>query len=71
MESPPFVAAYLGYAFGAAGESVKAHAMIDELNRRSLHGYVDPFYLALIHLGLGDRDRALDELEEAYGANSQ
>jgi adenylate cyclase len=71
MESPPPVAAFLGYAYGASGNSGKSHAMIDELNRRSLHGYVDPFYLAMVYLGMEDREHALNGLEEAYAANSQ
>ena len=30
-----------------------------------------PFNLALVHLGLGDRTRALDYLEQAYAASSE
>jgi adenylate cyclase len=71
MEALPFVAGYLGYAYGASGDSGKAHAMIDELNRRSVHGYVDPFYLATVYLGMRDRERALNDLEKAYAAHSQ
>jgi adenylate cyclase len=45
-------------------------AVIGELNRKSLHGYVPPFDLALVYLGMRDRERALDELEKAYAAHS-
>ena len=34
-------------------------------------GYVPPFNLAIVYLGLGDRARALDYLEQAYDNNSQ
>jgi hypothetical protein len=44
MESPPVVDAYLDYADGLSGDGDKARTMIKELNRRSLHGYVDPYY---------------------------
>jgi adenylate cyclase len=44
--------------------------MIEELKHRSLHGYVAPFNLAIVHLGMGDRERALDELEKAHAADS-
>jgi len=71
LESPSYVAGWLGYAYGASGDRVKAAAMIDEINRKSLHGYVPPFNLALVYLGMGDRERALDGLEKAYAANSQ
>ncbi len=70
-ESPGWVAAWLGYAYGISGDRAKAHAIIDELNRKSLHGYVPPFNLAIVYLGMGDRERALDGLEKAYAAHSQ
>ena len=36
-----------------------------------LHGYVPPFNLALIYLGMGDNERAMNYLEKAYSAHSQ
>jgi len=45
--------------------------MIEELEQRSLRGYVEPYYLALIYVGMGDREQALDELEQAYAAKCQ
>ena len=71
MGAPPFTTAYLGYAYGMAGDRARALAMLDELKRISPGGEVAPFNRALIHLGLGDRQRALDELEEARAASSQ
>ncbi len=71
LESPPFVAAWLGYAYGVTGDRERAMAAIEELKRTSLQGYVPPFNLAIVYLGLGDRARALDYLERAYDADSQ
>lgn len=71
MESPPFVAAYLGYAYGAAGDRARALATIEELKKKSVHGYVPPFNLAIVYLGLGDLDRAMDLLEQASADDSQ
>jgi serine/threonine-protein kinase len=71
MESPAFVIAWLGYAYGAAGDRNAALAAIEKLKERSMNGYVPQFNLALIHLGMGDRDRALDLLEQARAADSQ
>jgi serine/threonine protein kinase/Flp pilus assembly protein TadD len=71
LESPPFVAAWLGYAYGVTGDRTRALAAIEELKKTSLKGYVPPFNLAIVHLGLGDRARALDYLERAYDAESQ
>lgn len=71
MESPTFVTAWLGYAYGAAGDRTHALAQIEDLKKRSLHGYVPASNLALVYLGLGDRMRALDYLEQAYASDSQ
>ena len=46
-------------------------AVIEELNRKSLHGYVPPLNLAKVYLGMGDSGRAMDYLEKAYSAHSQ
>jgi hypothetical protein len=45
-------------------------AVIEEMNRKSLHGYVSRFNLALVYLGMGDHERAMDCLEQAYSAHS-
>jgi TolB-like protein len=71
LESPPFVAAWLGYAYGASGDRTRAMAALEEVKAASLHGYVPPFNLAIVYLGLGERARALDYLEQAYDADSQ
>lgn len=71
MESPAFVSAWLAYACGASGERATAMAEAEDLKKRSLRGVVTPFNLALVSLGLGDRARALDSLEQAYAADSQ
>jgi len=71
MESPPFVTAWLGYAYAATGDRAHALAMIEELKKSSVQGYVPPFNLAIVYLGLGDRAQALDYLERADAADSQ
>ena len=71
MEAPPFVTAYLGYAYGAAGDKAKALATIEEIKKKGVGNIVPPFNLALVYLGLGDHARALDYLEQAQAADSQ
>ena len=71
MEAPPFVTAYLAFAYGAAGDRASALAEFADLEKMSRDGTVLPFNLALVHLGLGDRVRALDNLERALAADSQ
>jgi TolB-like protein/class 3 adenylate cyclase len=71
MEAPPFVTAYLGYAYGAAGDKAKALATIEEIRKKGVGTFVPPFNLALVYLGLGDHALALDYLEQAQAADSQ
>ena len=71
MGAPPFVTAYLGFAYGAAGDRDRALATFDRLKEVSPGGRVVPFNLALVHLGLGDHSQALDYLERALAADSQ
>ncbi len=71
MSAPPFVTAYLAYALGAAGDRAGAMWELDSLKKMSPDGKVLPFNLALVYLGMGDRARALDNLEKAYQADSQ
>lgn len=55
---------YAGAVFGAAGAPDDAREILrsfDMIERDG--GYVDPFNLALVHAGLGERDEALRQLE--------
>jgi TolB-like protein/Tfp pilus assembly protein PilF len=69
--APPFTTAYLAYAYGMSGDRARAMATLEELKRMSPGGAVTPFNMALVHLGLGDKARALDYLEQAYAACSE
>lgn len=71
MESPPFVTAFLGFAYGAAADRQAAMIELAELKKISRDGKILPFNLALVYLGLGDRARTLDNLERALAADSQ
>ena len=57
---------YLGYAYGRAGRSDDARRMLQELEARETTQYVPPYFPALVHAGLGDADRAMDRLEQAW-----
>jgi serine/threonine-protein kinase len=44
---------------------------LDELQRSQGQRRVSPFHLALIHIGLGENDRAIELLEDAYNERSE
>jgi len=71
MDSPPFVTAFLAFAHGAAGDRGGAMAELADLEKRSPDGKVLPFNMAIVHLGLGDHTRAIDDLEQALAGDSQ
>ena len=71
LEAPAFVTAWLAYAYAKSGDRAHAMSEIEDLKKLSLRGEVTAFNLAVVHLGLGDHQRALDYLERAYDADSQ
>jgi tetratricopeptide (TPR) repeat protein len=58
--------ALLGRAYALAGERMKAVHILDELKALSYQRYVSPFDIAVVHVGLGDRNSAFRCLQEAY-----
>ncbi|MEK6324042.1 MAG: protein kinase [Acidobacteriota bacterium] len=58
--------ATLGHAYAASGKRGEAQKVLDELKERSKRSYVSPYFIALIHTGLGQKDQAVERLEEAY-----
>jgi tetratricopeptide (TPR) repeat protein len=61
---------YLGYANARLGKSREARQMIALLERVSKRLYVSPYFIAIIHLGLGDLDQTFEWLEKAYQERS-
>jgi tetratricopeptide (TPR) repeat protein len=61
----------LGRAYAQAGNVSAARSEIDRLELRGAQGFGVGFELGLIHLELGDRDRALASLERGVDDRSQ
>jgi len=71
LGAPAFVTAWLAYVYASSGDRARAMAELEDLKKVSLHGQVTAFNLAVVHLGLGDHQRALDFLERAHADDSQ
>ncbi len=56
----------LGEAYALAGRTEEARRLLRQLEELSRERYVSPYHLAYVHTGLGDYDRAMDCLEQAY-----
>jgi len=55
---------FLGYAYGLAGRHSDALAVLKRL--KTTDKYVSPTELAVLYIGLGDKESALQSLERAY-----
>ena len=55
----------LGHAYAVAGQRGEAQKMIEELKEQSKREYVWPYNIAIIHVGLGEKDQALEWLAKA------
>jgi serine/threonine-protein kinase len=67
--TPPFIA-FLGHAYARAGKHREARQMLTQLQRLSHKQYVSSYFLAIIHLGLGEMDETFAWLEQAYEERS-
>jgi adenylate cyclase len=56
----------LGYAYAISGDRPKAEQILRELEEMAKRQYVSSTAFADIHLGLGEKEKALDWLEESY-----
>jgi TolB-like protein/Flp pilus assembly protein TadD len=56
----------LGYAYGVSGRHELAREVLAEMRRLSALIDVAPADWALVHLGLGEKDKAMGYLEKAY-----
>jgi len=56
----------LGHAYAESGKRDEALKIINELNERTKNEYISPYDLAIIYVGLRDKDHAFAQLEKAY-----
>jgi len=66
----PIALALLGHAYAASGKRREALAILAQLQQPSLQPFVSPSHLALVYLGLGEKDRVFEWLEKAYAQRS-
>jgi serine/threonine-protein kinase len=58
--------AQLGQALAMTGGVAGARQVLEELEDLATRRYVSPYHLAYVYTGLGEHDRAMDYLEQAY-----
>lgn len=57
--------ATLGYCYGLSDRPMEAEAVIEELLQMGREHYVSPYDIATIHVGMGNREQAMESLRTA------
>ena len=66
LNGDPYSLGMLGQAYARNGRKDEAQKVLARLNEQAKSRYVARYAVALVDLGLGQKDSALDELERAY-----
>jgi TolB-like protein/class 3 adenylate cyclase len=66
----PLRVAVLGHAYAVAGKRAEAEKVINDLTEISKQRYFPPYFIALIYVGLNDKDQAFVWLEKAFAEHS-
>ena len=61
-----FYLSVVGGAYAAAGRRTEAQTVLERLTQMSVHSYVSPYHLSLMHLHLGERERSMELLLNAH-----
>jgi len=68
--SGPLMVSALAHAYARAGDKTEAEKLLAELVAESNKQYVSPYYLAVVYVGLGRDQQAMDWLEKAFADRS-
>jgi TolB-like protein/Tfp pilus assembly protein PilF len=69
-ESAPIYVAGLGHAYALAGKRSEALKILHQLQRQTTPMPPSPFDMALVYIGLGNKEKAFEWLEKAYEERS-
>ncbi|PYK89471.1 MAG: hypothetical protein DME35_08690 [Verrucomicrobia bacterium] len=62
----PYSLGILGQAYARSGQKEDARKILTRLNEQRNARRVAPYAMALVYLGLGDKEHAIDELDRGY-----
>ncbi|MGH9644328.1 MAG: TPR end-of-group domain-containing protein, partial [Terriglobales bacterium] len=62
----PMMLSALAHAYARAGNQAEAKQILSQMNVAAKTQYLSPYYFAIVYIGLGDNDTAMDWLEKAF-----
>ena len=66
----PWIVGALGYAYAASGRRGEAQEILEELKERAKQRHVTPYWMAMIYVGLGEKDKPFEWFEKAFEERS-
>jgi len=66
----PLMVSALAHAYARSGNRVEAEKLLAQMALESKTAYVSPYYFAIVYVGLGENDKALDWLDKAFADRS-
>ena len=66
----PLMRAALAHTLGTAGRTEEALQILNDLTKLATQKYVAPYFFAGIHIGLGEKQRAIECLHQCYEEHS-
>lgn len=70
LEPAPLAIGALGFAYAKSGRKDEARKLLADLKEQSKKRYVAPYWIAMIYVGLDEKDEAFAWLEKAYQERS-
>ncbi len=62
----PMIMALLAQGYARTGQPDQAQDLLAQLEQLSANRHIGPFIFALVHLALDDKEKAIDDLEQAF-----
>src|SRR3989442_4148087 len=66
LDDDPFVLGLLAQAYAKLGQRDEALRMLGQLQQLATRRYVTSYSFALVHIALGEKDKAINSLYRAY-----
>ncbi len=60
----------LGHVYASLGRRSDAQKILQSIAGQSSRAYISPYQVAIVHAGLGEKEKAIDDLEKAYAERS-